>query len=151
MGAPTGFPSRLLRLRAEAQMTQKDLAKASGLSVPQIARYESGTSKPRMTALVKLAKALNVEVSALEDARGEPENIEIVLTTPGSAESTRFVLDQSQYDRVREKAAARGVSFEVMLFSLFEMVLTDQMGKPVDIDHIIREISAEMGQPLPES
>ncbi|GFM60376.1 hypothetical protein PSCICG_15360 [Pseudomonas cichorii] len=36
----------------------EDDDEASGLSVPQIGRYEMGTSEPRMTALVKLAKAL---------------------------------------------------------------------------------------------
>ena len=75
MSQQNGFPLKLVRLRADAGMTQRDLAAASGISVPQIGRYEAGISRPRMTALVKLAKALGVEPEALQgdDEAGDVE------------------------------------------------------------------------------
>lgn len=60
------FAVRLVRFRATAGMTQLDLAKASGVSIAQVGRYETGTSTPRISAITKLAKALNVPTSALE-------------------------------------------------------------------------------------
>lgn len=56
---------QLVRLRAIAGMTQHDLARASGVSIAQVARYETGVSTPRNAAIVKLAKALNVSTSDL--------------------------------------------------------------------------------------
>lgn len=49
---------RLKVLRAEARMTQEDLASASGLSVDSIRTYERGISAPRLETTVALAEAL---------------------------------------------------------------------------------------------
>lgn len=57
--------TRLVRFRAAAGMSQRDLAKASGVSIAQVGRYETGTSTPRVAAITKLAKALNVPTKAL--------------------------------------------------------------------------------------
>lgn len=59
------FSCRLIRLRAIAGMSQLDLAKASGVSIAQVGRYETGISAPRHAAIAKLAKALNVSASDL--------------------------------------------------------------------------------------
>lgn len=151
MGALTGFPSRLLRLRAEAQMTQKELAKASGISVPQIARYETGSSKPRMTALVKLAKALNVEVSSLEDAHDEPENMEIVLATTDGVKRSHLAVSREIYERISDKADELGVSFEVAFIALFEMAFNEKIGKTVDFQQVIEEVAAEQARLHPKA
>jgi transcriptional regulator with XRE-family HTH domain len=124
-------------------MTQKDLAKASGMSVPQIARYETGTSRPRMTALVKLAKALNVEVSELEEAGDEPETVELALLTIGTNESTPFTLPKSIVDELREDAETRGVTLEVILASTMRFALTMSSGEPKSFDEIVAEVSAQ--------
>lgn len=60
------FSNRLIRLRAIAGMSQRDLAKASGVSIAQVGWYETGISAPRYSAIAKLAKALNVSASDLE-------------------------------------------------------------------------------------
>ncbi|RPN10271.1 helix-turn-helix domain-containing protein [Pseudomonas aeruginosa] len=57
--------TRLVRFRAAAGMSQRDLAKASGVSIAQLGRYETGKSTPRVAAITKLAKALNVPPKAL--------------------------------------------------------------------------------------
>jgi transcriptional regulator with XRE-family HTH domain len=56
---------RLKRLRADRQMSQADLAKASGVSREYIARLELGQQDPTLGTMQKLAKALKVTVGAL--------------------------------------------------------------------------------------
>ena len=47
-------------------MTQEQLTKVSGVPPPRtIQRYECGTSRPRLDAAEKLAKALNISVDQL--------------------------------------------------------------------------------------
>lgn len=46
-------------------MTQEQLTKVSGVSPRTIQRYECGTSRPRLDAAEKLAKALNISVDQL--------------------------------------------------------------------------------------
>lgn len=56
---------RLKRLRAERQMSQAGLAKASGVSREYIARLELGRQDPTLGTMQKLAKALKVTVGEL--------------------------------------------------------------------------------------
>ena len=46
-------------------MTQEQLTKVSGVPPRTIQRYECGTSRPRLDAAEKLAKALNISVDQL--------------------------------------------------------------------------------------
>ena len=59
------FSDRLKELREKNDMTQEQLAKVSGVSPRTIQRYECGTSRPRLDAAEKLAKALNISVDQL--------------------------------------------------------------------------------------
>lgn len=59
------FVMRLKRLRAHRNMSQADLARASGLSREYIARLELGQQDPTLGTLQKLAKALKVKPGAL--------------------------------------------------------------------------------------
>ena len=59
------FAVRLKRLRAEQEISQADLAKASGVSREYIARLELGRQDPTLGTMRKLAKALKVKVGAL--------------------------------------------------------------------------------------
>ena len=52
-------------LRAKNGMTQEDLAKASGVSPCAIVFIENCRKKPRMTTLVKIARALKVDENEL--------------------------------------------------------------------------------------
>ena len=120
MRHPKGFPARLLRLRAQAGMTQKELAKASGISLPQISRYESGTSVPRMTALVKLANALKVDISLLQDTRNEPAALEVIIERDGHREILR--VPEQDLNRLQETADAHGVSVEHLMRSMLKLM-----------------------------
>ncbi|MGO0694171.1 helix-turn-helix domain-containing protein [Pseudomonas guariconensis] len=142
MHHPKGFPSKLVRLRADAGMTQRDLSVASGISVPQIGRYEMGTSAPRMTALVKLAKALNVDVSELTDADDEPENVELAMVTEGR-ENTMFTLPKSLIDDMQADANRLGVSLEVVLVATLRVSRLREGGNTASFDEIVAEVAAE--------
>jgi transcriptional regulator with XRE-family HTH domain len=56
---------RLKELRKQRDWTQPVLAKRSGLSPGYIARLETGRHDPKLSTLVKLAKALGVPVADL--------------------------------------------------------------------------------------
>ena len=56
---------RLKALREERDMTQADLAKRAGVSPGYIARLETLRHDPKLSTLVKIAKALNVTVAQL--------------------------------------------------------------------------------------
>lgn len=55
-----GFPGRLLQLRLQKRITQKELADTVGLHKNHIGRYERGQSEPSSDKLRKLAEALGV-------------------------------------------------------------------------------------------
>lgn len=56
------FATKLKKLRQEKNLTQEELAKASGISVKTISRYELGETMPRTKKYYqKLADALDVD------------------------------------------------------------------------------------------
>jgi transcriptional regulator with XRE-family HTH domain len=61
----TRFGTRLKRLRAEREMSQAAVAKASGLSREYIARLELGQQDPTLGTMRKLATALKVTMGKL--------------------------------------------------------------------------------------
>lgn len=61
----TSFAERLLYWRSRLQLTQLELANLSGVSLPQLTRYEAGKSTPRLGAVMKLADALEIKVEDL--------------------------------------------------------------------------------------
>ena len=59
------FNERLKELREQNNLTQEQLAKKAGISSRMVQRYEYGTSRPRLDAAEKIAKALNVTTDEL--------------------------------------------------------------------------------------
>ena len=150
MSAPAGFPALLLRLRADRGMTQKDLAKASGVSVPQIARYETGTSKPRMTAISKLAKALGVSPDELINAN-EPETVEFLGYGDDGELYQPLTMPKEVFEAVQVAAAELGVSYEVWIATVLEFqMLSDKGGSP-DFSEILEKNKQHFANlPMPE-
>ncbi|MFS1292055.1 helix-turn-helix domain-containing protein [Pseudomonas piscis] len=77
------FGKRLARLRAQAKLSQRELAAAAGITHPQISRYERGASVPRLQVVMALAKALKMESEDLLHGLVPPEE-KIVRYTPES-------------------------------------------------------------------
>lgn len=67
------FNQRLRALRKKRGITQKALGQMTKTHTTQIQRYESGETLPTITALRKLALALNVTTDALVFADDERE------------------------------------------------------------------------------
>jgi transcriptional regulator with XRE-family HTH domain len=70
LSEPNTIGERLRQLRGGRSMTQEDLAAAAGLSVDLIAKLEQGRKQSaRVTSLIKLADALDVDLSELVGKR----------------------------------------------------------------------------------
>jgi transcriptional regulator with XRE-family HTH domain len=67
MGTMTHFAARLRDVRAEAKMTQYELADRSGLHRQTIARLELGERQPSWETVQILADVLGVDFSAFAD------------------------------------------------------------------------------------
>lgn len=147
MKHPKGFASKLARLRAQADMTQKDLAKASGISVPQIGRYETGLSKPRMNALIKLANALRVDVSELEDSASEPAVISITLDEEGMRYPA--TISQDLYEAVENVAQRLGISVNASLILGIDVLKARAEGKEIDFGETLHRALEYLGEDPP--
>ncbi|MCO7039595.1 helix-turn-helix domain-containing protein [Pseudomonas carnis] len=100
------FAERLLWARSEAGLTQKDLSEQSGISQPQIVRYEAGRSKPRLGGALKLARVLKMDAyDLMPELKKTTKEIEIQL----SAE------EAEQFDTEAEKL---GISTEELMRKL---------------------------------
>lgn len=53
---------RIAQLRAEKNMTQGDLAKASGVTLANISRIERGQYSPGLDVLTKIADAMGAQI-----------------------------------------------------------------------------------------
>jgi transcriptional regulator with XRE-family HTH domain len=59
------FGENLLRVRQARKLSQESLAERAGIHRTQITLIESGRREPRLLTLVRLAGALEVDVSVL--------------------------------------------------------------------------------------
>ncbi len=65
------FKDRVKNLMERDNISQKELAKLSGISEASVSRYLSGNLRPRMDILANIAKVFNVSTSYLV---GEEDN-----------------------------------------------------------------------------
>lgn len=56
----TTFPKRLLELRKQHNMTQRDVASYLSIAQPSYIRYENGTAEPSLDNLARLADLFDV-------------------------------------------------------------------------------------------
>lgn len=66
------FKERVKSLMKRDNISQKELAKLSGISEASVSRYLSGDLRPRMDILTNIAKVFNVSTSYLV---GEEDNV----------------------------------------------------------------------------
>ena len=89
---------RILRLRLEANKTQREISEETGLAVSYLSRLENGRITPTIPTLTKIAKALGVNVTAFF---GQEPALESGDRCPVST-SGRCVLDQLLVGRGRK-------------------------------------------------
>jgi transcriptional regulator with XRE-family HTH domain len=59
------FGDRLRKLRAAAELTQRELARLTGTSAAAISNFEAGNNSPTLGTLLRLADALRCNVTDL--------------------------------------------------------------------------------------
>ena len=67
----TTFPKRLLELRKQHNMTQRDVASYLSIAQPSYIRYENGTAEPTLDNLARLADLFDVEGEGILHAIAE--------------------------------------------------------------------------------
>lgn len=83
---------KILRIMKEKEMSQKQLAKASGITEAAISKYISGEREPRITFLKRIADALDVpadeflyeKVDHPEHYQGKNECIDVMIAMFGA-------------------------------------------------------------------
>jgi len=97
------FPQRLVRLRKEKGISQKELANLSGLSPRMIAHYESQVSHPSLDKVEKIAQALGIQLTDLLGSSKTPVNLEpsdfISSVNTKTLKQFKKILELSPQDR----------------------------------------------------
>ena len=112
------FSERLLWARSEAGLTQKDLASKSGISLPQIVRYEAGRSTPRLGGALKLARVLNMDAYDLLP--------ELKKTT----HETEIDFSDEEEEVLRKTANGLGISIEELIRKIVMKGLRERANDP---------------------
>ena len=112
------FSERLLWARSEAGLTQKDLASKSGISLPQIVRYEAGRSTPRLGGALKLARVLNMDAYDLLP--------ELKKTT----HETEIDFSNEEEEVLRKAANGLGISIEELIRKIVMKGLRERANDP---------------------
>lgn len=73
MAKEISFGDILIKIRNLKKITRKELSEKSGISPTQIARYENNESEPTLSAISKLAEALEVSNTTLVSPSGFEE------------------------------------------------------------------------------
>jgi len=81
---------RLHELRESRQISLRQLARLSGISVNTLSQIEHGITSPSVSTLYKLVEALGVPITAL--FRAEPQREEIVFRTAAQRTQISFPL-----------------------------------------------------------
>lgn len=104
------FPARLIQLRKAANFTQQTLAEVAEVHVTKICRYEAGTARPTLEALIRLAKALHVSLDDLvfeENERGPDEHFRLRFEALSRLDTGERVVIKELLDGMLLKREAR--------------------------------------------
>lgn len=67
------FPERIIQLKADRDLLQKDIAAAIGLSLRAYQYYEKGQKEPTLSVLVRLADFFEVSLDYLVGRSDDPQ------------------------------------------------------------------------------
>ena len=62
-----GISENIKRIREQYSLTQQQLGEIAGVSDKAVSTWESGTAEPRMGAVQRIAKHLNISMSEIVD------------------------------------------------------------------------------------
>ena len=66
------FPQRIIELKKDKKILQKDIAQAIGITVRNYQRYEKGEQQPTLPYLLALADYFNVSIDYLVGRSDDP-------------------------------------------------------------------------------
>lgn len=74
--------NHLAKLRKESGLSQRDLAKLTGMKQPQIARYEKHKEYPRLDTFLRILDALNynIELQKKNEVSSKQKSVELGLS-----------------------------------------------------------------------
>jgi transcriptional regulator with XRE-family HTH domain len=127
------FADRLTALRRSLNLTQTQMAEATGIHLSQIKRYESGHTQPSLDILRKIALALHVSADLLVFDDGER----------GPADDLKLAFEAvSQFDD-EDKAVARKVLHSLIMQHHNKQVAAAMQGSsPADRNRPIKDARA---------
>ena len=67
------FPERIIELKKEKQLLQKDIAESVGITVRNYQRYEKGEQQPTLPILVRLADYFDCSIDYLTGRTDKPK------------------------------------------------------------------------------
>lgn len=120
------FGSNVRRLRQHLDMTQENLAEASGLDRSYIGGVERGERNPAMTAILHLAAALRVSPALLFEGLGENVPISVAPNNVSAVDSAEGLVIKFKYDQHDAQFILPEASKEE--FSRVARVLRDGLG-----------------------
>ena len=82
------FSERLINLRLQKQVSQKDIAEFINASVRQYQRYEKGEQQPTLPIVERLADFFNVSIDFLVGRSNDPSIFYPVISPLTDEEST---------------------------------------------------------------
>ena len=71
-----GLGEALKELRWDARMKQVEVCRATGLTAPQVSRYENGRETPTLESLVKYLSAVGADFADLQRVLSAPQEAE---------------------------------------------------------------------------
>lgn len=141
-----GFSENLQKLRREADISQKKLAKAIGVSQASVGYWEKGQRTPSISAVKKIAEYFGVNSSYLMDEDIRTEDIKRVqknepckrILTPGD-----IVLEMTQenYEKYPMYFNAAFTAYKNIAFSKDDAVMVDlKTGKRMNNEEFKEEL-----------
>jgi transcriptional regulator with XRE-family HTH domain len=70
MNSPGGRMHKLREIREQRALSLRELERLSGVDYSSISKIETGESSPKLETILKLAKALQVDLIELIDQKG---------------------------------------------------------------------------------
>ncbi len=121
----TKFSLVLRQCRENAGLTQKQVSDALGVERSTYAYYETGTTRPSGSMIIKLANIFNINYSIFMEAVSDVE-----FDNSEEDESFTTLTDVSWRDRERMYAIAKD---EQNMLLLYRMLTSDQKSKVLDL------------------
>ena len=109
VGGTMNTAEQIKFFRKKANLTQKELAKKTGLSIATIQGYEQSKYRPKVDAAQKIADILNISIHELLDWEEIPEVANKIYASSLTyvrddiKEKERYYLSDSQFEKLRNK------------------------------------------------